>query len=306
MCWPRSPGTRRPVRPAAPASDPVEHRSSSLCRSESCAAARPERCWAHWSPAFSTRTATRIPCVVRSRWAGSLTTWPAGYGQKRRGGPSPSHWWERRPARWHRTRRPRSQSNISGQRPSTQDRVSGDGGLFVLTSHLCLPPNERLNLLPQTIWQTDRTAAFGAHHLLRRNPWRELPRDSQRPHGVTPPRVSPNRRSCRSKVGTPVTTVNGEDLRLSDDEIFAAHEGGKLGVDVTAPLSDPKSLSIAYTPGVAKVSLAIADDITMARRYTWAHRLVAVVSDGTAVLGLGDIGPAAALPVMEGKSALFK
>jgi malate dehydrogenase (oxaloacetate-decarboxylating) len=103
-----------------------------------------------------------------------------------------------------------------------------------------------------------------------------------------------------------VTTVNDEDLSLSDDEIFAAHEGGKLGVDVTASLSDAKALSIAYTPGVAKVSLAIADDITLARRYTWAHRLVAVVSDGTAVLGLGDIGPAAALPVMEGKSALFK
>jgi malate dehydrogenase (oxaloacetate-decarboxylating) len=103
-----------------------------------------------------------------------------------------------------------------------------------------------------------------------------------------------------------VTTVNDLPVGLTDDEIFAAHEGGKLGVDVTAPLGDPRSLSIAYTPGVAKVCTAIAEDATLASRYTWAHRLVAVVSDGTAVLGLGDIGPSAALPVMEGKSALFK
>jgi malate dehydrogenase (oxaloacetate-decarboxylating) len=103
-----------------------------------------------------------------------------------------------------------------------------------------------------------------------------------------------------------VTTVNDPSVALSDDEIFAAHEGGKLGTDVTAPLSDARALSIAYTPGVAKVSLAIAEDARLASRYTWAHRLVAVVSDGTAVLGLGDIGPSAALPVMEGKSALFK
>jgi malate dehydrogenase (oxaloacetate-decarboxylating) len=103
-----------------------------------------------------------------------------------------------------------------------------------------------------------------------------------------------------------VTTVNDRPAGLTEDEIFAAHEGGKLSVDVTAPLSDPRSLSIAYTPGVAQVCTAIAEDTSLASRYTWAHRLVAVVSDGTAVLGLGNIGPSAALPVMEGKSALFK
>ncbi|QFZ24832.1 NADP-dependent malic enzyme [Saccharothrix syringae] len=93
---------------------------------------------------------------------------------------------------------------------------------------------------------------------------------------------------------------------LTDDEIFGAHEGGKLGVGTTASLADSRALSIAYTPGVARVSRAIADDPALAARYTWAHRLVAVVSDGTAVLGLGDIGASASLPVMEGKAALFK
>ncbi|GAY16136.1 malate dehydrogenase [Mycobacterium sp. shizuoka-1] len=93
---------------------------------------------------------------------------------------------------------------------------------------------------------------------------------------------------------------------IDDEEIFAAHVGGKLSVELKAPLDTQRALSIAYTPGVAQVSRAIASDHTLAKKYTWANRLVAVVSDGTAVLGLGDIGPAASLPVMEGKSALFK
>lgn len=93
---------------------------------------------------------------------------------------------------------------------------------------------------------------------------------------------------------------------VSDEEIFAGHVGGKLSVALNSPLDTERALSIAYTPGVAQVSRAIAADHTLAARYTWANRMVAVVSDGSAVLGLGDIGPAAALPVMEGKSALFK
>ncbi|WP_237572245.1 NAD(P)-dependent malic enzyme [Mycolicibacterium lacusdiani] len=93
---------------------------------------------------------------------------------------------------------------------------------------------------------------------------------------------------------------------IDDAEIFAAHEGGKLSIDLKTPLDTQRALSIAYTPGVAQVSRAIAADRTLAAKYTWANRLVAVISDGSAVLGLGDIGPAASLPVMEGKSALFK
>ncbi|KAA0022781.1 NADP-dependent malic enzyme [Antrihabitans cavernicola] len=93
---------------------------------------------------------------------------------------------------------------------------------------------------------------------------------------------------------------------MTDEEIFAGHMGGKLSVELAAPLETQRDLSIAYTPGVAQVSRAIATDETLAKRYTWTDRLVVVVSDGSAVLGLGDIGPRASLPVMEGKAALFK
>ena len=104
------------------------------------------------------------------------------------------------------------------------------------------------------------------------------------------------------------------DMRMSDaggredvsrEDVFRAHEGGKLALRSTMPLTDRRALSLAYTPGVADVCTAIAEDESLARRYTWRSRLVAVVSDGTAVLGLGNIGAAAALPVMEGKAALF-
>ncbi|MGU3431758.1 NAD(P)-dependent malic enzyme [Actinomycetes bacterium M1A6_2h] len=103
------------------------------------------------------------------------------------------------------------------------------------------------------------------------------------------------------------TETDRPDLTtITDDEIFRGHEGGKLSVELTAPLENKRDLSIAYTPGVAQVSRAIAADQELVRKYTWTDRLVVVVSDGSAVLGLGDIGPRASLPVMEGKSALFK
>ncbi len=97
-----------------------------------------------------------------------------------------------------------------------------------------------------------------------------------------------------------------EKLELTDEEIFGSHVVGKLSVELAAPLETQRDRSIAFTPGVAQVSRASAADETLAARYTWTSRLVVVVSDGTAVLGLGDIGPRASLPVMEGKSALFK
>jgi malate dehydrogenase (oxaloacetate-decarboxylating) len=91
-----------------------------------------------------------------------------------------------------------------------------------------------------------------------------------------------------------------------ESPVFRAHEGGKLGVHATQPLRDRSDLALLYTPGVADVSLAVAADPALASRYTARGNTVAVVSDGTAVLGLGDIGPLGALPVMEGKAVLFK
>ncbi|NJP28916.1 NADP-dependent malic enzyme [Microbispora sp. SCL1-1] len=101
-----------------------------------------------------------------------------------------------------------------------------------------------------------------------------------------------------------VTPVSLESLDL--DPAFALHRGGKLEVRSTVPVRDADDLSLAYTPGVARVCTAIADNPDLVNDYTWVSNVVAVVSDGTAVLGLGDIGPAAAMPVMEGKALLFK
>ncbi|MDF2051024.1 NADP-dependent malic enzyme, partial [Arthrobacter sp. Cr_A7] len=101
-------------------------------------------------------------------------------------------------------------------------------------------------------------------------------------------------------------TDNSAATALTEAEIFDAHKGGKLSITSTVPLSNKRDLSIAYTPGVAEVSRAIHKQPELARTLTWAERLVVVVSDGTAVLGLGNIGASASLPVMEGKSALFK
>jgi malate dehydrogenase (oxaloacetate-decarboxylating) len=88
--------------------------------------------------------------------------------------------------------------------------------------------------------------------------------------------------------------------------VFRAHEGGKLGMHATKPLRGREDLALLYTPGVAEVSLAIAADPSLSTRYTARGNTVAVISDGTAVLGLGDIGPLGAMPVMEGKAVLFK
>ncbi|HLY85679.1 MAG TPA: NAD-dependent malic enzyme [Gaiellaceae bacterium] len=99
-----------------------------------------------------------------------------------------------------------------------------------------------------------------------------------------------------------------EDVELVhvSDRVFLAHLGGKLEVRPRLPLKTREDLSMVYTPGVARVSRAIAEDPEKVWNLTIKRNCVAIVSDGTAVLGLGDIGPEAALPVMEGKAVLFK
>jgi malate dehydrogenase (oxaloacetate-decarboxylating) len=93
---------------------------------------------------------------------------------------------------------------------------------------------------------------------------------------------------------------------LAADPVFDLHRHGKLAVASTVPLSTRDDLSLAYTPGVARVCTAIAQDPALAPDFTWTGNTIAVVTDGSAVLGLGNIGPKAAMPVMEGKAVLFK
>ncbi|MFC5832913.1 NAD(P)-dependent malic enzyme [Nonomuraea insulae] len=100
------------------------------------------------------------------------------------------------------------------------------------------------------------------------------------------------------------TSASVETLDL--DPAFALHRGGKIEIRATVPVRDADDLALAYTPGVARVCTGIAENPALVNDYTWVSRVVAVVSDGTAVLGLGDIGPSAAMPVMEGKALLFK
>src|SRR5690606_16023585 len=90
------------------------------------------------------------------------------------------------------------------------------------------------------------------------------------------------------------------------DRTFLVHLGGKLEITPKVPIRNRDDLSLVYTPGVARICTAIAENPEDARRLTIKRNSVAVITDGSAVLGLGNIGPKAALPVMEGKAALFK
>ncbi len=108
----------------------------------------------------------------------------------------------------------------------------------------------------------------------------------------------------RPPVATPTAVIPSG--RHVGDPVFELHRGGKMHIAANVELTGIDDLSMAYTPGVARVCQEIADHPESVRDYTWVSNTVAVVTDGTAVLGLGDIGPAAAMPVMEGKAILFK
>ncbi|MDP9024828.1 MAG: NAD-dependent malic enzyme, partial [Candidatus Eremiobacteraeota bacterium] len=103
-----------------------------------------------------------------------------------------------------------------------------------------------------------------------------------------------------------VESLEGVKIVSISDSTFLAHLGGKIQIEPKIPVKTRQDLSTVYTPGVARVSMAIAADPSKAFQLTIKRNCVAVVSDGTAVLGLGDIGPLGALPVMEGKAMLFK
>jgi malate dehydrogenase (oxaloacetate-decarboxylating) len=103
-----------------------------------------------------------------------------------------------------------------------------------------------------------------------------------------------------------VRDLEGVRVDSVSDRTFLMHKGGKIEVNSKLPIKTRDDLSMAYTPGVARVSMAINEDVSTAWALTIKGNAVAVVSDGTAVLGLGDIGPEAAMPVMEGKAMLFK
>jgi malate dehydrogenase (oxaloacetate-decarboxylating) len=108
------------------------------------------------------------------------------------------------------------------------------------------------------------------------------------------------------RIGAAARAVPGVEVEHVSDRTFLVHLGGKIEVAAKSPLKTRDDLSMAYTPGVARVSMAIAQDPQLVWNLTVKKNTVAVVTDGTAVLGLGDIGPEAALPVMEGKALLFK
>lgn len=108
------------------------------------------------------------------------------------------------------------------------------------------------------------------------------------------------------RLRTIVESVKGAKVRAVSDRTMLVHLGGTISVVPKIPLKTRDDLSMAYTPGVARISQAIANDPSAARNLTIKRNTVAIVTDGSAVLGLGNLGAAAALPVMEGKAALFK
>ncbi|HWQ23809.1 MAG TPA: NAD-dependent malic enzyme [Gaiellaceae bacterium] len=128
----------------------------------------------------------------------------------------------------------------------------------------------------------------------------------ERDHKVRDVTVSATDEEHLRRITEAVHAVEGVEVLRVSDRTFLMHLGGKIEIRGKVPLKTRDDLSMAYTPGVARISQAIAGDREAAWNLTIKQNTVAVVSDGTAVLGLGDVGPEAAMPVMEGKALLFK
>ncbi len=118
--------------------------------------------------------------------------------------------------------------------------------------------------------------------------------------------VAPHDSDHADQIVEAMRGIEGVVVHKVSDRTFLAHLGGKIEIKSKQPIRNRDDLSMVYTPGVARVCMAIHDNPEDARRLTIKRNTIAVVTDGTAVLGLGDIGPLAAMPVMEGKAALFK
>jgi len=128
----------------------------------------------------------------------------------------------------------------------------------------------------------------------------------ERRHKVRDVTVSASSDEHLHRIAEAARAVEGVEVLRMSDRTFLMHLGGKIEIRSKIPLKTRDDLSMAYTPGVARISQAVADDPAAAWNLTIKQNTVAVVTDGTAVLGLGDIGPEAAMPVMEGKALLFK
>lgn len=118
--------------------------------------------------------------------------------------------------------------------------------------------------------------------------------------------ISAPSEAVANDVRAAIETIDGARVIFAADSTFLTHIGGKIRIDPKIAIKTRQDLSTVYTPGVARVSMAIAADPSKAFQLTIKRNMVAIVTDGTAVLGLGDIGPLGALPVMEGKAMLFK
>src|SRR5690606_14938799 len=140
----------------------------------------------------------------------------------------------------------------------------------------------------------------------RVTPVRRQMSPGDRPQRRTTPAASQERQRSLTGLAVAAEPTSHQPSPLDDDPAFPLHRGGTLEMRSPIPVRSKDDRSPAYTPGVARVCTAIADRRELAYDYSWTSKVVAVVTAGTAVLGLGDIGPAASMPVMEGKSLLFK